>query len=100
MLTEIVNVLSSKRTYNVPRATIRQRLLDLLDLRGLRLRNKSIYRRALDLYAGTSLDFEDCVAVAQMEHAGLTRLACFDQGFDAVASAVRVEPPVYQWYER
>lgn len=92
VLTEIVYVLSSKRLYHVPRATIRQRLLDLLALRGLRLRTKGVYRRALDLYAASNLDFEDCVIVAQMEHAGLTRLASFDKGFDAVPSITRVEP--------
>ncbi len=92
VLTEIVYVLSSKRLYQVPRPVIRQRLNALLDLRGLALRNKGVYRRALDLYASTGLDFEDCLIVGQMEHAGLTRLASFDTGFDAIPGITRVEP--------
>lgn len=92
VLTEIVYVLSSKRLYQVPRPVIRQRLNALLDLRGLGLRNKGVYRRALDLYASTGLDFEDCLIVGQMEHAGLTRLASFDTGFDAIPGITRVEP--------
>ncbi len=92
VLTEIVYVLSSKRLYNVPRPVIRQRLVDLLTLKGLRLRNKGVYRRALDLYASTTLDFEDCIIVGQMEHASLTRLASFDTGFDSIPSITRVEP--------
>jgi uncharacterized protein len=92
VLTEIVYVLASKRLYAVPRGTIRQRLHDLLDLRGLRLRDKTVYRRALDLYASTTLDFEDCIIVARMEHDGITALASFDRGFDVIPSVTRVEP--------
>lgn len=92
VLTEIVYVLSAKRLYNLPRPIIRQRLTELLDLRGLRLRHKPVYRRALDLYASTGLDFEDCVIVGQMEHERLTRLASFDTGCDGIPGITRIEP--------
>jgi predicted nucleic-acid-binding protein len=67
-------------------------LTALLDLTGLRLRNKAVYRRALDRYAGTSLDFADCVIVGQLEHAHLTHLVSCDTGFDQVPGITRTEP--------
>lgn len=92
VIAEVVYVLSSKTLYNVPRPTIRQRLIAIIDLPGLRLPNKPIYRRALDLYATTNLDFVDCVVVAQMERAKLTRLLSFDRDFDTIPGITRVEP--------
>lgn len=92
VIAEVVYVLSSKTLYNVPRPTIRQRLIAIIDLPGLRLPNKPIYRRVLDLYATTNLDFVDCVVVAQMERAKLTRLLSFDRDFDAIPGITRVEP--------
>src|SRR5512142_516845 len=59
VLVEIVQVLSSKRLYNLPRSDIASALSDILRLRGLRLVNRATYLRALDLYAATSLDFVD-----------------------------------------
>lgn len=92
VIAEVVYVLSSKALYNVPRPTISQRLTAIIDLPGLRLPNKPIYRRALDLYATTHLDFVDCVVVAQMERAKLTQLLSFDQDFDKIPGITRVEP--------
>jgi predicted nucleic acid-binding protein len=50
VIAEVVYVLSSKRTYNLPRDQIRARLYSLLTLQGLRLPQRRMVLRALDLY--------------------------------------------------
>jgi AbrB family looped-hinge helix DNA binding protein len=91
-LAEVIYVLSSKRLYNVARPVIRQRLLDILALPGLRLANKSVYRRALDLYASGTLDFTDCLIVARLEHAKITDVFSFDRDFEQISGITRIEP--------
>ena len=92
VLAEVVYVLASRRLYNVARPVIRQRLLDILALPGLRLANKSVYRRALDLYASGTLDFTDCLIVARMEHAKITDVFSFDRDFEQIPGITRIEP--------
>ena len=94
IITEVVYVLSSKRApYRLNHQEIRDRLSPILTLRGLRLPNKSIYIRALDIYASSpALDFEDTLAVAHMERRGVTEILSYDRDFDSVAGFQRVEP--------
>ena len=62
VLVETVQVLSSRRLYNVSREEIRARLGTILRLRGLKLENKRTYLRALDLYVEYSrLSFVDAL---------------------------------------
>ena len=49
IITEVVYVLSSSVTYNLSAQAIRDRLVPVLTLRGLRLRNKKLYLKALDI---------------------------------------------------
>jgi predicted nucleic acid-binding protein len=87
-----VHVLSSKVLYNVPRAEIRTRLTAVIKLKGLKLRYKGMYLRALDLYATTNLDFVDALTVAQMERQQIATVVSFDRDFDKVATIARQEP--------
>jgi len=91
---EVVYVLSSQRAgYGLSHEDIRARLVPILTLRGLRLPQKRVYVRALDLYAWSPfLDFEDAVAVAHMEHEGMTEVVSYDRDFDRIANLTRVEP--------
>src|SRR5437660_9267218 len=59
VITEIEYVLSSPRLYHLGREDIRTRLYPLLSLPGLKLPNRRMYLRALDLYATYPIDFED-----------------------------------------
>src|SRR5438094_9433679 len=70
VLIEVVQVLSSKKLYNLPRADIRTHLRNVLGLRGLKLPHKRTYLRALDLYASTNLDFVESLNVAHMQRPG------------------------------
>ena len=87
VVSEVVYVLSSRRAgYGLNREAIRGRLAPILTLRGLRLPQKRVYLRALDIYAASPfLDFEDALAVAHMERQGISEIVSYDRGFDRVA---------------
>lgn len=92
VITEVVYVLSSKRTYGLARTDIRARLYPLLSVPGLRLPHRQTYLRALDLYAASSLDFEDALIVAQMQRQAIKELYSYDRGFDQLEGITRREP--------
>lgn len=92
VITEVVHVLSSKALYNVPRPVIRTRLAAVITLKGLRLRHKRMYLRALDIYEGTTIDFVDALSVALMERAKITTILSFDRDFDKIPGITRQEP--------
>jgi predicted nucleic acid-binding protein len=72
---------------------IRQRLIPIVNLRGLKLPRKKLYRRALDVYIlYPALDFEDALTVAYMEADGLTALYSYDRHSDRVSTVIRIEP--------
>ena len=91
---EVVYVLSSPRAgYRLSHEAIRSRLVPILTLRGLRLPQKRVYLRALDIYASCPfLDFEDALAAAHMERLGVSEIVSYDRDFDRVAGLQRVEP--------
>ena len=94
VLAEIVYVLSSKGLYALGRPDIEARLRPMLLLRGLQLPHQRRYLRALALYARlTWADFEDAVAIAQMEEDGITTIESYDRGFDRAEGITREEPP-------
>lgn len=92
VITEVVYVLSSQKTYGLARVDIRARLYPLLSVPGLRLPQRRTYLRALDLYATHPLDFEDAVIVAQMERQNIGDLYSYDRGFDRLSNLTRHEP--------
>jgi len=92
VVAELVYVLSSKRLYALPREEIRALLYPLLSIRGLKLARRETYLRALDIYAAYPVDFEDALAVAQMEQQGLTEIYSYDHDFDRLPDIQRLEP--------
>ena len=92
VIAEVVYVLSSKELYALPRGKIRDLLYPLLSLPGLKLAGRKTYLRALDIYAGYSVDFEDALIVAQMERQRETDLYSYDRNFDQVPGITRLEP--------
>jgi predicted nucleic acid-binding protein len=92
VIAEVIYVLSSKRLYNLPREEIRRLLYPLLSLPGLKLTNRKMYLRALDLYATYPIDFEDALIVAQMERQKISEVYSYDRDFDQVAGITRLEP--------
>ncbi len=92
VIAEVVYVLSSKRTYNLPHNAIKKRLRSLLSLKGFKLSHQQIYLRALELYAAYQIDFEDCLSIAHMERQQLKEIYSYDQDFDQVTGVKRLEP--------
>jgi predicted nucleic acid-binding protein len=92
VIVELVQILSSKRLYSLPRQDVRTHLTNLLVLKGLKLQHKRTYLRALDLYASTSLDFVDSLNIAHMERSNIDKIISFDQDFDRIEGVTRHEP--------
>lgn len=92
VIAEVVYVLSSKATYNLPREQVRALLYPILSLKGLNLLHRKDYLRALDLYASYTLDFEDALVIAQMQRRQITEVFSYDREFDKVPGIKRIEP--------
>lgn len=94
VVAEVTYVLSSRRgPYQLAHGAIRDRLLPLLSLRGLRMPQKGVCLAALDLYGSSPfLDFEDALAVAHMEQQGLAEIISYDRDYDRIAGIRRTEP--------
>lgn len=94
IIAEVVYVLSSSRSpYQLSHSEVRDRLLPILSLRGLKIPQKRTYLRALDLYASSAfLDFEDALAVAHMEQRDIAEIVSYDRDFDRIAGVLRTEP--------
>ncbi len=91
---EMVQVLSSKTLYDLPRAEVTSRLSIILKLQGLRVPNKASLLRALELWstAPGSVDFVDVLDVAHMERLGISTIATFDRDFDRFPQIIRQDP--------
>jgi predicted nucleic-acid-binding protein len=89
VLVEAVQVLSSKRLYNLPRRDIQFHLTNIVNLQGIKLRPKSVYRQALQLYAANNVDFVDALLAVKAVQRG-SQVLSFDQGFDHLRGVTRV----------
>ncbi len=86
-------VFTLQRFYRVPRAQIRDVMLEFLALPSVRLAGKRRYHRVFELYVTEpALSFADCYHVALIEARGRTDLISFDQGLDRVPTITRTEP--------
>lgn len=94
VIVEVVQVLSSRNLYNFTREQVRGFVTDVLNMAGLVLPAKPVYRRALELWAAssTAISFVDVLCVAHMEAQGITTLISFDRGFDRFPQITRREP--------
>ena len=96
VIVELVYILQSKRTYARTREQIQELVRDVINLRGLRLARKTVYLRALDLFAQNGgIDFVDCLNVAHMEYAGIREIWTFDKDYarmKGISGVVSREP--------
>lgn len=93
-IVEVVNVLSSRVTYHLPRREVQRHLSNIFALRGFKIPAKQTYRRALELWVGTPQvrDYVDALSVAQAERLKIPTIASFDADFDRFPSVKRLEP--------
>jgi predicted nucleic acid-binding protein len=91
-IAEVVWVLSSTRLYNLSREEIRDALLPLISLPGVKLANKRVYTRAFALFTSLTIDYIDAYHAALMESRQDNELLSYDADFDKVAGLTRLEP--------
>jgi len=89
---EVVYVLTSARTYKLPRAAVAHALRPILEFPALLVPSKSSILRALDLWVTINVDFEDALNVAHAERLGVTSIVSFDRDYDRFPSVTRREP--------
>lgn len=92
VLAEVVYVLSSPSLYLQSREQVRALLLPIISLPGLKIPSRQTFLRALDLFAGTNLDFEDTLSLAHMERLHIKTIISYDRDFDRFNNISRREP--------
>lgn len=81
-----------ERRYAVAKAEIREKIGDLLSLRSVQLTEKSLCRKALDLYVEKNIAYADAYHVTWMQQQGLKEVYSWDREFDRVPQVTRIEP--------
>ena len=93
VLAEITYILSSKRhPFQLTHREISAKLRQILSLEAIQVPDKSVYKRAADIFEDAKIDFEDCVIVAQLERNKLRELLSYDRHFDRFGQVARVAP--------
>lgn len=85
-------VYTLQRFYQQPKAAIRDNLLSLLELPGIRLQHKRRIRRTFALYVTFNLSLVDAYQAALVIEQGHSALVSFDRNYDRVPGVPRVEP--------
>ena len=89
---DTLTVFTLQRTYQVPRAQIREMLRDVLSLPGIQLAGKGLCLAALDLFVECNLSYADAFHVAYLRSRGLAEIYSWDRAFDRIEGVVRLEP--------
>ncbi len=82
-------VFTLQRTYKVSKENIVASLLPLIQLPGINLPGKRIYKKVFGFYLSTSLGFADCYHIALMEKLKITEIFSFDSDFDKIENIKR-----------
>jgi predicted nucleic acid-binding protein len=96
VIADAVYVLHSHRLYNKSRAEVATLLIPLVRLANVRIPQRRILLRALELYGQSASGFGDAMLLAAMESAKATILYSYDEGFDRVPGITREEPVIQQ----
>jgi predicted nucleic acid-binding protein len=92
VLAEVVYVLSSKKLYNLSHEAVRDLLLPIITLKGLKIDHRQIFILALEIFAQNNIDFEDCLTTAYLRSQGLSKIYSYDMDFDKFDDIERLEP--------
>jgi predicted nucleic-acid-binding protein len=68
--------------YKVPRESVADSLLSLLEFKGLTVKDKKIVKRMLSLWMNNKTDIVDCYLIACLEKDSRHLLYSYDRGFD------------------
>lgn len=78
--------------YKISRNEIKDLLLPILRLRGLRLENKDIFEKSLEQFSKNKISFADNYNVCLMESMGINEIYSYDEDFDSIPLIRRTEP--------
>jgi predicted nucleic-acid-binding protein len=78
--------------YKVPREEIKDLLLPILNLRGLKLPFKSIFEKALEMYPQVNISFADIFNYCFMVEEGIKEIYSYDRDFDKLEGISRILP--------
>ena len=92
MLIVFETVFTLERTYKVPKAQIREMLVDVLSLRGIQLPGKTLCFQALDVYCEKNVSFVDAYVAVYMKSRALSEIYSWDTDFDKLSGISRIEP--------
>ena len=91
VVAEIVWTLQSSR-YELSAEEIRDRIVPVLESRGLVIEDKYLCLKAFDLYCQYNIDFTDAFNAALMSKEQVTQIYSYDRRYDRLAFLERVEP--------
>jgi predicted nucleic-acid-binding protein len=77
--------------YELPKATVREVVLPLLELPGIVLPGKGRIVQAFDLYVERDLPFATAYQIVEMAHADVHEIVSFDPTFDTSEGVRRVQ---------
>ncbi|CAB1063059.1 hypothetical protein D1BOALGB6SA_7842 [Olavius sp. associated proteobacterium Delta 1] len=80
VLFQVIYVLKS--FYKVPREQISDGLIDLLKYKGIRIKEKKIVQRTLEIWHQKQVDIVDCYLIACLEKDSRNLLYSYDRNFD------------------
>ncbi len=92
VIAELVFVLSNTRAYSLGREDIRDRLLPLINLPGLKVAKKRLFSRVFELYTSLRIDYIDCYHAALIDEHADHELTSYDLHFDQLPGVRRFEP--------
>jgi predicted nucleic acid-binding protein len=85
-------IFTLKKQYKMPIQQIRDYLLPILRLRGLKLPAKALCIAALHLFAERNISYADAFNAVYMQSKGITEVYSWDTDFDRIEGIIRVEP--------
>ena len=89
---ELVWVLQSPTTYNLKPSEIRDIIMPLLYMKGLKVPSRDIIGNALELFRDTNIDYIDAYHAEVLKDNGIKEIYSYDQHFDLLPDLVRQEP--------
>ncbi len=81
-----------EKFYRVAKPRIREIILPVVGLKGLRCANKKIIARAFDLYANLNIDWTDSFVAASMLNIEQDTIYSYDKDFAKIENIRRLEP--------
>jgi len=87
---EVIFIL--QRYYQLPREEIKELLVPVLNLRGLKLPFKSVFEKALEMYPQVNISFPDIFNYCFMVEEGIKEIYSYDEDFNKLEGIKRLEP--------